>query len=204
MKSMPWWVSLGVHSLVGAACLSFALVTSIDFEQPVGDAVAFDVHPPEPPAEKPPEPISREISVDPPHLDALVPDDRIFRIPEIHLPGLPEAVKDRPPHEPLEMKRFTSELKTASDSEPKISRNPKPHYPILARRKGWEGQVIVRVQVDIKGKPLQAHVVVSSGRDVLDQAALEAVQQWTFEPAQRSGRATEGSIDITFEFRLSR
>ena len=50
-------------------------------------------------------------------------------------------------------------------------------YPLLARRKGWEGRVRVAVVVEPDGGLKDMHVVQSSGYQVLDQAALEDLRE---------------------------
>jgi protein TonB len=58
------------------------------------------------------------------------------------------------------------------------------------------------VQVGPQGHCRNAQVVSSSGYDVLDEAAVEAVRGWEFTPATRLGRAIDASIDLTFNFVL--
>ncbi|MCX6051017.1 MAG: energy transducer TonB [Campylobacterales bacterium] len=48
-------------------------------------------------------------------------------------------------------------------------------YPNTARRMGWSGIVEVRLVIDTDGKLLEAIVVKSSGRELLDTTALESV-----------------------------
>ena len=49
-------------------------------------------------------------------------------------------------------------------------------YPPLARRQGWTGQVKIRFTVCVDGTIEELQVVASSGRALLDQQALRAVQ----------------------------
>ena len=81
-------------------------------------------------------------------------------------------------------------------------KNPRPPYPALAVRKGWEGQTILRVQVLPNGRPGAVNVQTSSGRDVLDEAAIEAVKGWTFVPATQGGLAISGWVNVPIVFRL--
>ena len=48
-------------------------------------------------------------------------------------------------------------------------------YPNTARRMGWSGIVEVRLVINTDGKLLEARVVKSSGRELLDTTALESV-----------------------------
>jgi protein TonB len=49
-------------------------------------------------------------------------------------------------------------------------------YPRLARRKGWEGEVVVELSLDGSGALRDVQVVRRSGYRVLDQATLTAVR----------------------------
>jgi protein TonB len=80
--------------------------------------------------------------------------------------------------------------------------NAQPRYPLAARKRGDEGEAIVRVEVSGAGQVNAAEVVKSSGFDILDNAAREAVARWQFQPATRDGRPTAGRIDVPIEFRL--
>jgi protein TonB len=80
--------------------------------------------------------------------------------------------------------------------------NAKPEYPAEARQRGWQGRVLLRVEVSAAGEPLTVDVRVSSGHSVLDQAALHAVEAWRFVPAMRGGAAVAGSVDVPIRFRL--
>jgi protein TonB len=82
-------------------------------------------------------------------------------------------------------------------------RNPKPSYPLIARRMKLEGTVIVQVHVSSEGKPEIVRLGTSSGSNVLDQAALNAVQGWSFVPAQQGGQPVSAWVDVPIRFRLT-
>ena len=78
---------------------------------------------------------------------------------------------------------------------------PPPRYPRDAANAGAEGTVLLRVLVDVDGKPLQVIVERSSGHRSLDREALRQVQQrWRFEPAMRDGQQVQawGLVPIGF------
>lgn len=83
------------------------------------------------------------------------------------------------------------------------ARNLPPSYPRLARRRGYEGTVLLRVRVSAEGRCLAVEVVTSSGYASLDRAAVEAVQKWEFEPARSDGVAVEAVVEAPFRFRLT-
>jgi protein TonB len=82
------------------------------------------------------------------------------------------------------------------------AKNPRPAYPGRAKREGWQGTTLLRVQVQPNGRPGAVKVQRSSGRDVLDEAALDAVKKWTFVPATQGGNPVGGYVTVPIVFRL--
>lgn len=80
--------------------------------------------------------------------------------------------------------------------------NPPPVYPELARRRGQQGRVLLRVAVDAAGSPAAVSVQESSGYALLDQAAITAVKGWIFEPARAAGLPVAGEALVPVEFKL--
>jgi protein TonB len=84
---------------------------------------------------------------------------------------------------------------------PGIVPGPVPTYPKDALDRGLEGSVTLSVLVAEGGSISSVSVTRSSGRDLLDEAAVRAVKTgWTFEPALKNGRPAPGKVDITFGF----
>jgi len=81
-------------------------------------------------------------------------------------------------------------------------KNPKPPYPLLARRMKLEGTVILQVLVSSAGKPEIVRLGKSSGSSVLDQAAITAVQSWSFMPAREGNDPISAWVDVPLRFRL--
>ncbi|MDV7211236.1 energy transducer TonB, partial [Azotobacter beijerinckii] len=82
-------------------------------------------------------------------------------------------------------------------------RNPAPEYPAIAQRRGWEGSVLLRVHVLARGTPSEIQVQKSSGRDLLDEAAVKAVRRWSFVPAKRGEVAQDGWVSVPIDFKLN-
>lgn len=80
--------------------------------------------------------------------------------------------------------------------------NPPPVYPTLARRLGEQGRVMLRVQVRADGTPAEVEINRSSGFSRLDRAALEAVRQWRFIPAQQGDAPVAASVLVPVAFTL--
>jgi protein TonB len=81
-------------------------------------------------------------------------------------------------------------------------RNAPPKYPAIARRMNLEGTTTLRVLVSVEGHPKSVRVQMSSGVDVLDEAALEAVQHWSFVPARRGSTPVAAEVNVPVRFRL--
>lgn len=84
-----------------------------------------------------------------------------------------------------------------------LFQNAVPVYPRMARIQGWQGTVLVRAWVSPTGEVVSARVARSSGRGVLDGAAVEAVRQWKFRPGQRRGQAVASLAEVPITFRLT-
>ncbi|MGE0095959.1 MAG: TonB family protein [Alphaproteobacteria bacterium] len=80
---------------------------------------------------------------------------------------------------------------------------PYPPYPMVARRNGYQGRVVVRLAVAADGHATDAEVLQSSGYDVLDQSAVDTLKDWKLEPALAGGRPVPGSVNVPVRFRLS-
>jgi protein TonB len=81
--------------------------------------------------------------------------------------------------------------------------NPWPRYPAAARRRGIEGEVLLRVAVGLDGRAERVEIVRSSGSALLDKAAVEALERWRFEPARAAGQPVAATVEIPVTFRLT-
>lgn len=81
--------------------------------------------------------------------------------------------------------------------------NPAPDYPYRARQRGWQGRVVLRVEVDRQGRPIRIAIAQSSGHGVLDDAAHRTIATWTFRPATRGGQPVAGEAVVPVVFRLN-
>jgi protein TonB len=76
-----------------------------------------------------------------------------------------------------------------------------PIYPQLARTAHAEGMVILEAIIDAQGRVESVKVLRSL--PLLDQAAVDAVKQWTFTPAMLNGAAVPVVMTVTVNFQLS-
>jgi TonB family protein len=85
---------------------------------------------------------------------------------------------------------------------PGYAENPKPIYPIEAREKGYQGEVLLKVEVLSNGGVGQVEMKKSSGYEILDQSAFLAVKKWKFIPARKDGTAIPVWVNIPIKFEL--
>jgi len=87
---------------------------------------------------------------------------------------------------------------------PGILSRVEPTYPEQARQAGREGTVVLKIQILENGRPGHVTVYRSSGSDLLDDAAVDAVRQWRFIPAKEreSGQAIVCYTTMPVVFRL--
>jgi len=85
---------------------------------------------------------------------------------------------------------------------PRYAENPKPVYPMEAREKGCEGEVLLRVEVLSNGRVGQIEVKKSSGYEILDQSALTTVKRWRFIPAKKGEVPIPFWVNIPIKFQL--
>jgi protein TonB len=87
-----------------------------------------------------------------------------------------------------------------SVTRPVAIEQPAPAYPPDALRAGVQGVVRLSVTVGSDGRLKDARVIQSV--PALDQAALDAVRQWTFRPGTKDGQAVDVVTEITMAFSL--
>lgn len=78
-------------------------------------------------------------------------------------------------------------------------RRVEPEYPIMAKKMGVEGDVLLDVSVDASGAVAGAERI--SGNPVLAHAASTAVLQWRFKPVLINDHPTAVVGRMKFEFK---
>jgi len=94
-------------------------------------------------------------------------------------------------------------LQFAKEARPLYRTNPLPKYPKIARKRGYQGSVVLEVLVDRNGKVVDLRVAKTSGYPILDKAAITTVKDWSFEPGMvgRERAAMWVTIPIRFELK---
>jgi periplasmic protein TonB len=78
---------------------------------------------------------------------------------------------------------------------------PAPVYTELARRARIQGLVVLQAVIDREGNVVSAEVVRGLPMG-LDQAALDAVRQWRYEPATLRGRPVAVAFHLVVRFEV--
>jgi serine/threonine-protein kinase len=119
-------------------------------------------------------------------------------------PAKPEPAKPEPAKtEPVKLEPTKTEpAPKAGETRPlRVLKRVDPVYPELARQFRREGEVTVEVRVGTTGRIERA--VVVKGSPMLDEAALNAVRKWTFEPALANGVPVSTTATYSFQFSLA-
>ena len=78
-----------------------------------------------------------------------------------------------------------------------------PRYTNVARCGRIEGTVILQAIIDERGRVSDVQILRGLPMG-LDQAAVDAVQSWTFEPAKLGGRPVKVYYTLTVKFQIGR
>jgi protein TonB len=84
---------------------------------------------------------------------------------------------------------------------PRILKKVNPVYPDLAIQARLSMIVILEAQVDTRGRVKTVKVL--RGHPLFDEAALEAVRQWRYQPLLLNGEPTEFILTVTVQFNLT-
>ena len=87
-------------------------------------------------------------------------------------------------------------------TRPRYLEAMRPPYPRRAREMGWEGTVVLRVEVKPDGTVGVASVYRTSGYLTLDEAALIAVKRWRFAPPTDGAFSFSTVVDVPVRFDL--
>jgi protein TonB len=85
-------------------------------------------------------------------------------------------------------------------ARPRKIKDVRPVYPVFAMSARLGGSVLIEATIGVDGKVRDARVVQSIA--ALDQAALDAVRQWEFEPSRINGEPVAVMMVIVVTFAL--
>jgi len=199
-KTRRWLIALAVIAVVAAHAVaiwygnSFSLAPATK-PQKTTLAVEF-VRPPTPPKVEPPPPPpppKRQERAPPPiQTAAVVASEAPITAPVETVAAVEPAPVAPPAPEPVKPAFGGIGYKN----------NPPPDYPPMAVRQNWQGTVLLRVRVLATGAVEGVEVLRSSGKKVLDDAAIHTVERWVFAPSTRGSAAIDGFATVPIEFKL--
>jgi TonB family protein len=80
--------------------------------------------------------------------------------------------------------------------------NPLPEYPRIARKRGYQGTVVLEVLVDQNGRVGDLRLFTSSGHSILDRKAMASVKVWLFEPGMKGDKKLDMWVRVPVRFEL--
>jgi len=140
------------------------------------------------------------VPVTPPQRDVPPP-----AVPQAAVQPPPVAVPAAPIAPPVAAADPVAERTLSTSYEKSLSDliKSKERYPDRARRQRWQGTVIIALSLSVEGKVKDISVAESSGRDILDDAALEMVRRASPLPRAPEGlRGKERSVRVPIAFKL--
>lgn len=91
------------------------------------------------------------------------------------------------------------------DESPKLLKRVQAKYPEAAMKAGIVGTVYVKALLTPEGRVKRAVVVErKGGTSELEQAAIEAAQQWLFSSPRAKGQPTSVWVVIPFKFSIAK
>ena len=190
-------------------------VRMVSAEQPAQPDLPLDEPPPLPEVKPPPPELATAVEPPPPDLPPPVfpveaPPPKPPPQPEKPKPPPPKPVQKRPaaPQAPVDAQpqqaapAAPAAPKTVSASQLGYVVPPNPIYPARARKAGEQGNAVVRVLIDVTGRPAQVSLQTSSGHPELDQSAISAVRAAQFRPYAEGGLAQAVWVLVPINFVL--
>jgi protein TonB len=160
--------------------------------------------PPPPPKVEPPKPLPRVVKVAPAMAPPQLPV--VSQAPADNGPPTADTVQVAvaapaapviappapPPPEPVSEPRGFAGYRN----------NPAPDYPVQAQDRGQQGRVLLNVHVTAQGRVDNITVSQSTGFKILDDSAIKAVRNWSFEPAMRGKTPVDAWVKVPLSFKI--
>ena len=127
----------------------------------------------------------------------------------VDAPAIPAELK-APPEEPIGG-AFSGSVEPAAPAlhapvggmvqQARLIQSTPPVYPALAKSNRVSGDVVLDALIDAAGNVTKVKVI--SGQVLLQQAAVDTVRHWKYEPARLDGQAVAMHLTVTVRFRLN-
>jgi len=142
------------------------------------------------------EPTLRDMKFPSPEIQPVAPLDQAKHLsqPELRLS------KPAPTHSRIILDQTAATRKLFTPVKPLKTEHPP--YPRQAREQGWEGRIILRLHILPDGTVASGTIHQSSGHPLLDESAMTAARQWTFQPAKNGMFPVASTVNIPIQFDL--
>jgi protein TonB len=208
-----FWVSLALHLIILMIPVSMAV--SRHFKEV--ELFVADERPIRPLKEKIVKPKPKEM---PEEIEKEVQPQPVIAEPEIKEMPTPKVIEpavasnrmDAAPFQPaskpapqvvMAPPKPLLDVEFGSGNAPKFLHREMPVYPLIARRLGKEGRVLLRLTIDEKGNLLNIEVLEGAGYG-FTEAAVEAVKKSTFTPAIVNGMPVMSKALLPVKFSMRR
>jgi protein TonB len=220
-------ISLGLHGLLFS--METRWLGGINLAIPESREITISLayqQPQKPPTQFPSKPNPKQVHqkktpVQPKNILVKTPDIKNTDIP-VESETLPKLEKSKPVNPDKEasfdpapvlsqtlastsanQKSIPFDAQTIMQAKPVYRINPPPLYPKIARKRGYQGNVVLEVLIDKQGKVTDLRVYSSSGHSILDKAATASVKKWLFQPGMRGSEKIEMWVRVPIRFRLN-
>ncbi len=155
-------------------------------------------------------PVQQETS--PKEHESVIRDDTADMPDAVHVASSPEPIPQAVSHQGAEgpsgaiSRRGVPgviETEFGTTGAPAFLRKQIPVYPMMAKRLGKEGKVVLRLFIDAKGKLVNLEVVEPGGYG-FTESAVEAVRMSSFSPAHVQGVNVASKALLTIRFVLKK
>jgi protein TonB len=206
----PWGISVGGGSLV----LAMVLIMNSEVHRPAIDqsiqpmAISLAVTPTQKPRSRPTERNRNRPQAQQPRIHQLSPtmSSNLNTLSGLALamPGYGERLLKEGAQSISSAQAATGMIMTeeAVDHPPRPLARTTPPFPPRARQKGISGKVTLSLLVDTEGAVEKVKLLEASPEGVFEQAAMEAVRQWRFEPATYKGQQVKVWVRQVLYFEL--
>jgi protein TonB len=184
--------------LLWALKSGFAVKFVQSITQPIKAEIINEVKPDEPPP--PPPEVKMElppVQVPPVLVDIQIP----FDPPPT---ALTTTVTDKPVPPPPPQPPPPRPVVAGTPPRPTYVPDPQDYYPNQSKQLEEEGQIRVRICVNVQGRVGEATVATPSQFERLNEAAIKLAKQYRFKPATEAGKPVDQCVVLPVKFNMEK
>jgi protein TonB len=184
--------------LLWALKSGFAVKFVQSITQPIKAEIIQEVKPDEPPP--PPPEVKMElppVQVPPVLVDITIPSDPAPT-------ALTAPITDRPTPPPPPAPPPPRPVVAGTPPRPTYVPDPQDYYPNQSKQLEEEGQIRVRICVNVQGRVGEATVATPSQFERLNEAAIKLAKQYRFRPATEGGKPVDQCVVLPVKFNMEK